>query len=117
VIVRKFPIEHLDPISLLGHNDSNVRQIEREIPVRITLRDGTLSVAGEEHEVRPAVRVLEELVELVERGRVIEEADVSTALGQARRGLRRRARVHVRSEGRAPAHAHAGDVPEGARAQ
>jgi len=85
VIVRKFPIEHLDPISLLGHNDSNVRQIEREIPVRITLRDGTLSVAGEEHEVRPAVRVLEELVELVERGRVIEEADVSTALGQARR--------------------------------
>jgi len=85
VIVRKFPIEHLDPISLLGHNDSNVRHIEREIPVRITLRDGTLSVAGEEHEVKPAVRVLEELVELVERGRVIEEADVSTALGQARR--------------------------------
>ena len=85
MIVRKFPIEHLDPISLLGHNDSNVRQIEREIPVRITLRDGTLSVAGEEHEVKPAVRVLEELVELVERGRVIEEADVSTALGQARR--------------------------------
>ena len=85
MIVRKFPIEHLDPISLLGHNDTNVRQIEREIPVRITLRDGTLSVAGEEHEVKPAVRVLEELVELVERGRVIEEADVSTALGQARR--------------------------------
>jgi phosphate starvation-inducible PhoH-like protein len=85
VIVRKFPIEHLDPISLLGHNDSNVRQIEREIPVRITLRDGTLSVAGEEHEVKPAVRVLEELVELAERGKVIEEADVATALGQARR--------------------------------
>ena len=85
MIVRKFPIEHLDPISLLGHNDSNVRQIEREIPVRITLRDGTLSVAGDEHEVRPAVRVLEELVELVERGKVIEEADVATALGQARR--------------------------------
>jgi phosphate starvation-inducible PhoH-like protein len=85
VIVRKFPIEHLDPISLLGHNDSNVRQIERVIPVRITLRDGTLSVAGDEHEVKPAVRVLEELVELVERGKVIEEADVATALGQARR--------------------------------
>jgi phosphate starvation-inducible PhoH-like protein len=85
VIVRKFPIEHLDPISLLGHNDSNVRQIEREIPVRITLRDGTLSVAGEDQDVKPAVRVLEELVELVERGRVIEDADVATALGQVRR--------------------------------
>ncbi len=85
MIVRKFPIEHLDPISLLGHNDSNVRQIEREISVRITMRDGTLSVAGDEHEVKPAVRVLEELVELAERGKVIEEADVATALGQARR--------------------------------
>jgi phosphate starvation-inducible PhoH-like protein len=85
VIVRKFPIEHLDPISLLGHNDSNVRQIEKEIPVRITLRDGTLSVAGEEQDVKPAVRVLEELVELAERGKVIEDADVATALGQVRR--------------------------------
>jgi phosphate starvation-inducible PhoH-like protein len=85
VIVRKFPIEHLDPISLLGHNDSNIRQIEHDIPVRITLRDGTLSVAGEEPEVKSAVRVLEELVELAERGRVIEDADVATALGQVRR--------------------------------
>ncbi|MCE9627331.1 MAG: PhoH family protein [Candidatus Eisenbacteria bacterium] len=85
MIVRKFPISHLDPISLLGQNDANVRTIERDIPVRITLRDGTLSVAGEEHDVKPAVRVLEELVELVERGRVIEDADVATALGQVRR--------------------------------
>ena len=85
MIVRKFPISHLDPISLLGHNDSNVRQIERDLPVRITLRDGTLSVAGEEHDVKPAVRVLEELVELVERGRVIEDADVAAAMGQIKR--------------------------------
>ncbi|MCC6349210.1 MAG: PhoH family protein [Candidatus Eisenbacteria bacterium] len=85
VIVRKFPIEHLDPISLLGQNDSNLRQIERAIPVRITLRDGTLTVAGEEDDVMPAATAIGELVQLVERGRVIEEADVATALGQTRR--------------------------------
>jgi len=102
VIVRKFPIEHLDPISLLGHNDSNVRQIEREIPVRITLRDGTLSVAGDEHEVKPAVRVLEELVELAERGKVIEEADVATALGQARRDHVNGVDSGVNGNGKAP---------------
>jgi phosphate starvation-inducible PhoH-like protein len=85
VIVRKLPIEHLDPISLLGHNDSNLRQIERAIPVRITLRDGTLTVAGEEGDVTPAATALGELVRLVEHGRVIEEADVATALGQTRR--------------------------------
>jgi phosphate starvation-inducible PhoH-like protein len=85
VIVRKFPIEHLDPISLLGQNDSNLRQIERAIPVRITLREGTLTVAGDEDDVTPAAAAIGELVQLVERGRVIEEADVATALGQMRR--------------------------------
>ena len=85
MIVRKFPIEHLDPISLLGQNDSNLRQIERAIPVRITLRDGTLTVAGEEDDVTPAATAIGELVQLVERGRVIEEADVATALGQMQR--------------------------------
>jgi phosphate starvation-inducible PhoH-like protein len=85
VTVRKFSIEHLDPISLLGHNDVNLRQIEGALPVRITLRDGTLTVAGDEADVRPAASTLSELIELVERGKVIEEADVATALGQLRR--------------------------------
>ncbi len=81
VIVRKFPIEHLDPVILLGQNDSNLRQIERTIPVRITLRDGTITVSGDEEPVGTASRALKELVELAERGKVVEEADVATALG------------------------------------
>jgi len=85
VIVRKFPIEHLDPVSLLGQNDSNLRQIERALPVRITLRDGTLTLSGDEGDVKPAASALQELLQLAERGKVIEEADVATALGQMRR--------------------------------
>ena len=46
MMVRKFPIEHLEPLSLLGQNDSNLRQIERTLPVRLTLRDGTITVSG-----------------------------------------------------------------------
>jgi len=85
VIVRKFPIEHLDPITLLGHSDSNLRHIERTVPVRITLRDGTITVAGDEDAVDTASRALKELVDLAERGKVVEEADVATALGTGRR--------------------------------
>ena len=85
MIVRKFPIEHLDPITLLGQNDSNLRQIERSFPVRITLRDGTITVAGDEDPVGSAARVLKELVDLAERGKIVEEADVATALGLSRR--------------------------------
>jgi len=82
VIVKKFPIEHLDALSLLGRNDSNLRQIESAIPVRITLRDGTISLSGEEEAVGTAARALKELVELAEHGKMVEEADVATALGR-----------------------------------
>jgi phosphate starvation-inducible PhoH-like protein len=85
VIVRKFPIDHLDPITLLGRNDNNLRQIEHALPVRITLRDGTITVAGDDDAVGSASRALKELVDLAERGKVVEEADVVTALGLSRR--------------------------------
>jgi phosphate starvation-inducible PhoH-like protein len=80
--VRKFPIEHLQAIHLLGHNDVNLRQIEKAYPVRITLRDGTITVAGDEDAVKSAASALEQLVDIAERGRVVEEADVATALGR-----------------------------------
>jgi len=82
VIVKKFPIEHVDQLSLLGRNDSNLRQIESAVPVRITLRDGTISLSGEEEAVGTAARALKELVELAEHGKMVEEADVATALGR-----------------------------------
>ncbi|HET7226603.1 MAG TPA: PhoH family protein [Candidatus Eisenbacteria bacterium] len=85
MIVRKFPIEHLDPLSLLGHNDSNLRAIERTLPVRITLRDGTITVAGENEAVTSASRAIASLVDLAERGKIVEEADVATALGESKR--------------------------------
>ncbi len=85
MIVRKFPIEHLDALTLLGRNDANLRHIERAVAVRITLRDGTITLSGEAEPVSSASRALKELLELAERGKVVEEADVATALGMARR--------------------------------
>ena len=81
MIVRKVPIEHLDAITLLGQNDANIRQIERLLPVRLTLRDGTITVSGEDAAVTAAAAALQQLVNLAERGKVVEEADVATALG------------------------------------
>ena len=83
--VRKLPIEHIDPLALLGHNDGNVRQIERALPVRITLRDGTLTVSGDDAAVATAAAALKQLLGLAERGKVVEEADVSAALHAGRR--------------------------------
>jgi phosphate starvation-inducible PhoH-like protein len=86
VTVHRIAIDHLDPLHLLGHNDATLRYIERHLPVRITLRDGTLSVSGQEEDVATAARALRELVSLAERGKLVEEADIATALGLGRRG-------------------------------
>jgi phosphate starvation-inducible PhoH-like protein len=89
IFVRKIGIEHIDPLSLLGQNDQNLRLIERRYPVRITLRDATLSVAGEEEPVEGAAGVLRELVGLAERGRLVEETDVARLIdvrGERERG-------------------------------
>jgi phosphate starvation-inducible PhoH-like protein len=86
IFVRKIGIEHIDPLHLLGQNDSNLRLIEHSVPVRITLRDSTLSVAGDESPVEDAARALRELVGLAERGRLVEETDVARALGHTGNG-------------------------------
>jgi phosphate starvation-inducible PhoH-like protein len=86
IFVRKIGIEHIDPLHLLGQNDSNLRLIEHSVPVRITLRDSTLSVAGDESPVEDAARALRELVGLAERGRLVEETDVARALGHSGNG-------------------------------
>jgi len=85
VIAKKFPIEHLEPIALLGQNDTNLRTIERQVPVRITLRDGTITISGDDEAVGTASRAFKEMVDLAERGKIVEEADVATALGLSRR--------------------------------
>ncbi len=105
-MIRKFPIEHVDPLALLGQNDANVRHIERVLPgVRITLRDGTLTLAGDdEAAVGTAARAIQQLVGLAERGKVVEEADVATALGSGRKNNGNGARLAEAYEG-APGYA------------
>jgi phosphate starvation-inducible PhoH-like protein len=101
-MVKKYPIEHLEPIALLGQNDANLRQIEKAFPVRITLRDGTLTLAGDEAAVGVASSAVEQLVDLAERGKMIEEADVASVLG------------HLRRNGNGHSHTRLADSYEGA---
>ena len=104
IFVRKIGIEHIDPLHLLGQNDSNLRLIEHSVPVRITLRDSTLSVAGDESPVEDAARALRELVGLAERGRLVEETDVARALGHTGNGNGGNGGAH-------PENGHEGGVP------
>ena len=78
-------MEGVDALRLLGRNDGVLREIERLLPVRITMRDGELRLRGAEEDVNRARALLEKLIERVKRGQAIGTRD-----GVGDSGTRRR---------------------------
>jgi len=78
---RTLPIADVDPLSLFGKNDSNLRLVERSYPVQLTYRDGKIAVKGEPATVDEVTSILGALADLVRRGAVLEEHDVHNFIG------------------------------------
>ncbi len=78
---RLIPVENLDPLSLFGRNDGNLRLVERNYPVQLTYRDGKISVKGDPASVDEVSSILSALAELVRKGAVLEEHDVHNFIG------------------------------------
>jgi len=78
---RTVVVEDLDPLSLFGRNDANLRLVERNYPVHLTYRDGKIAVRGEAATVDEVSSILDALADLVRRGAVLEEHDVHNFIG------------------------------------
>lgn len=85
-ITEKLSIEDIEPLHLLGREDSNLRIIEERFKASVVVRNGCVAVSGPEDEVRPLVKVLEDLIALVKEGRVLEESDVNYVIDSAEEG-------------------------------
>ncbi len=77
---QRLSLGDIDPLNLLGHGDANLRAIERQKPVNIVLRDTHLKVEGDRGDVDEVVRLLEQLISLVRKGKLIEPLDVEHLL-------------------------------------
>ncbi len=69
---------------IFGRFDKNVRKIEDELAVAITLRDGVVRVSGQEQSVKYAALILNQLAALSKRGSGIEDQNVDYALEMKR---------------------------------
>ncbi len=72
------PAAHIQ--NVFGPFDINVKKIEREFPVSIVDRDGSVRVTGRRDVVKRVISLLEELTELSIRGNAIEEQNVDYAI-------------------------------------
>ncbi|WP_130836867.1 PhoH family protein [Lachnoclostridium sp. Marseille-P6806] len=65
---------------IFGSRDAYLRRLERELGVTVVLRDGFVSVSGEETGVRTALRIMEQLAGISMNGSDIDEQKIDYAL-------------------------------------
>ncbi len=76
--------EHMQ--NLFGTHDAYMKQIEEDLHVVITDRNGEVRISGEQAAVNKAAKLVRELVELSKRGNRIQEQSVSYALELSHEG-------------------------------
>lgn len=75
---KTLKIESLDVLSnLFGHLDENIRRIEEELKVSVTNHGDEVKISGREENVSDAVKVIEGLLSLAQKGDLIDLQTVS----------------------------------------
>ncbi|MDE7479507.1 MAG: PhoH family protein [Lachnospiraceae bacterium] len=76
--------EHMQ--NIFGNHDAYIKQIEDDLKVVITDRNGEVRISGDHQAVNKAAKLVNELVELSKRGNRIQEQNVSYALELSKEG-------------------------------
>jgi phosphate starvation-inducible PhoH-like protein len=77
---RVVSIAGIDPITLLGVEDRNLRLIEEHFDEKVVVRGDEMIIAGSPRRIEQLTRVIERLIELAGSGRSVTEADVLAAI-------------------------------------
>ena len=78
---RQLTLDNTVAAELAGSEDAVLRELEGRIGCDLHLRGNVLTLDGDEGEVRDAAAVVEELVELIERGHELAPATIDTVAG------------------------------------
>jgi phosphate starvation-inducible PhoH-like protein len=78
---RQLTLDNTVAAELAGSEDSVLRELEGRVGCDLRLRGNVLTLDGDEGEVRDAAAVVEELVDLVERGHELAPATIGTVAG------------------------------------
>ena len=73
-------------MALFGNFDQNIKFIEEEVGVKITARATRLEITGEEERVKLAVRVIQELLDMIQNHETLNISRIDYAIQLARSG-------------------------------
>lgn len=72
------PVMHMQ--NLFGEYDAHIKKIEDDLGVMMINRDGAVRISGEKEAVEQAVRIVQDLLLLSERGNILEEQNIEYAI-------------------------------------
>ncbi len=80
--MKKNLFPDFSPGELFGPQDENLRQIERLFSVSLHLRGSTLTIEGEENDVRMVEKILEDYSDLLRKKQIFRNGELRAALDQ-----------------------------------
>ncbi len=91
MIEQRVSLERMEEAAtLFGAFDENIRIIERELSVRILIREEELKISGEAEQVLLAVKTVQGLMSLIARGEPLNEQNIRYMISLARAGQEER---------------------------
>lgn len=72
------PVMHMQ--NLFGEYDAHIKKIEDDLGVMMINRDGAVRISGKKEAVEQAVRIVQDLLLLSERGNILEEQNIEYAI-------------------------------------
>ncbi|MCD8335442.1 MAG: PhoH family protein [Clostridiales bacterium] len=91
MIEQRVSLERMEEAAtIFGAFDENIRIIERELSVRILIREEELKVSGEAEQVLLAVKTIQGLMSLIARGETLNEQNIRYMISLARAGQEER---------------------------
>ncbi|MGH2925429.1 MAG: PhoH family protein [Solirubrobacterales bacterium] len=85
---RQLTLDNTVAAGLAGSEDSVLRELEGRVGCKLRLRGNVLTLDGDEGEVRDAAEVVEEVVDLIERGHDVAPATIGQVAGAIGEGER-----------------------------
>ena len=78
-------------VALFGSFDENIKLIEKEFGVHITCRDSELKIDGEAESVSKSYKVIESLLQFINRGEALSEQNIRYCISLVNEGSEEKA--------------------------
>ena len=83
---KRLPIREVNPVELLGANDTNLKLIENHLDVKLFVKGDELVVRGEEDKVHLVENVIVEMTAVLNRKKFVDKDDILTIIRLAQSG-------------------------------